>query len=104
MTNASFDRLDPDMRAFLAEQEAEAAKYPPIRLEVPLDPHRLVNDALAMRMAAGGPQMADSRDRWVAARGRRIFCRVHRPRTDAPLPVLVYFHGGGWVWALGRYA
>jgi acetyl esterase len=23
---------------------------------------------------------------------------VHRPRTDRPLPVLVYFHGGGWVW------
>jgi acetyl esterase len=23
---------------------------------------------------------------------------VHRPRTDRPLPALVYFHGGGWVW------
>ena len=32
-------------------------------------------------------------------RGRRIFCRVSRPVTDRVLPTLVYFHGGGWVWA-----
>lgn len=92
-------RLDPDMRAFLATQEAEAAKYPPIRLEIPLDPHRAVNDALALPLAQGGPQMAETADRWIAARGRRILCRLYRPRTDRTLPVLVYFHGGGWVWA-----
>jgi acetyl esterase len=42
--------------------------------------------------------MAETTERWVAARGRRIYCRIHRPRTDRPLPALVYFHGGGWVW------
>jgi acetyl esterase len=52
-----------------------------------------------MRLAEGGPAMADSADRWVAARERRIYCRVHRPRTDRLRPVLAYFHGGGWVWA-----
>jgi len=87
------------MAAFRAAQDAEAAGYPPIRLEIPLDPHRAVNDALSLQLAHGGPAMADSADRWVAARGRRIFCRVHRPRADRPLPALVYFHGGGWVWA-----
>ncbi len=92
-------RLDADMRAFLAGQEAEAAKYPPIQLEIPLDPHRTVNDAIAMPLAQGGPAMAETTDRWIAARGRRIFCRLYRPRTDRVLPVLVYFHGGGWVWA-----
>ena len=92
-------RLDPDMQALLAEQAAAAPNYPPVRLEVPLDPHRAVNDALFMRLAEGGPAMAESADRWVAARGRRIFCRLHRPHTDRALPVLVYFHGGGWVWA-----
>ncbi len=92
-------RLDPDMRAFLAEQDLEAAKYPPIRLEIPLDPHRAVNDALGLRIAEGGPTVAERADRWIAARGRRIFCRLYRPRADRALPVLVYFHGGGWVWA-----
>jgi acetyl esterase len=92
-------RLDPEMLAFQREAEAYAKKFPPVRVAIPLDPHREVNDILAMRTATGGPVMAETTDRWVAARGRRIFCRVHRPHTDRPLPVLVYFHGGGWVWS-----
>ncbi len=83
--------IDPDMRALLQEQAVEAARHPPIRLEVPLDAHRAVNDTLSMRLAAGGPDVAESLDRWVAARGRRIFCRVHRPRTDRPLPATGVF-------------
>jgi acetyl esterase len=58
-----------------------------------------VNDLLGMLTASGGPEMAETTDRFVPARGRRIFCRVFRPVTDRVLPTLVYFHGGGWVWA-----
>ncbi len=90
---------DPEMAAFTALAEAEAAKYPPVKAELPLEPHRRINDLLGMRTAVGGPTMADSTDRWVSARGRRIFCRVHRPAADPQAPTLVYFHGGGWVWA-----
>ena len=60
--------------------------------------HRLVNDAISLARAARGPDMAETTERWVAARGRRIYCRIHRPRVDRPLPALVYLHGGGWVW------
>ena len=90
---------DPEMLAFALAGEAAAAKYPPVRVELPLDPHRAVNDTLGLLNAQGGPAMAETADRWVAARGRRIFCRVYRPRVDRALPTLVYFHGGGWVWA-----
>ena len=32
------------------------------------------------------------------ASGREIAVRVYRPATgDGPLPVVVFFHGGGWV-------
>ena len=96
MTDLS--RWDPEMLAWQQAAEAIAAKYPPVRLEIPLEPHRLVNDAISLARGGGGPDMAETTERWVAARGRRIYCRVHRPRTDRPLPVLVYFHGGGWVW------
>ncbi|MDE2006491.1 MAG: alpha/beta hydrolase [Rhodospirillales bacterium] len=88
------------MRAWMDDQARAAAALPPIRLEIPLDPHRATNDALALRMAGGGPEMARSEDRWVFARGRRILCRLHIPRNAPdPAPALVYFHGGGWVWA-----
>lgn len=92
-------RWDPEMAAFTAEQEKAAASYPPVKVELPLAPHRRINDLLGMRLAVGGPVMAETTDRWVDARGRRIFCRVFKPATDRPLPTLVYFHGGGWVWA-----
>ena len=91
-------RWDPEMLAYQAAAEAIAATFPPVRLEIPLEPHRAVNDAISLARGARGPEMAETTERWVAARGRRIYCRVHRPRTDRPLPVVVYFHGGGWVW------
>jgi acetyl esterase len=95
---ADRSRWDPEMAAFTAEAEAAASAYPPVRLEIPLEPHRIVNDLLSLRGAGGGPEMAETTERWVAAQGRRIFCRVYRPVTSRNLPVLVYFHGGGWVW------
>ena len=92
-------RWDPEMAAFTAEQEKAAAAYPPVKVELPLAPHRRVNDLLGLRTAVGGPTMAETTDRWVDATGRRIFCRVFRPVNDRMIPTLVYFHGGGWVWA-----
>ncbi|HTI81307.1 MAG TPA: alpha/beta hydrolase [Acetobacteraceae bacterium] len=91
-------RWDPEMVAYQQAGEAIAAKFPPVKLELPLEPHRAVNDAITLARMVRGPDMAETTERWIAARGRRIYCRVHRPRTDRPLPVLVYFHGGGWVW------
>ena len=92
-------RWDPEMAAFTAQQEKAAAEYPPVKVELPLAPHRRINDLLGMRTAAGGPTMAETTDRWVEAAGRRIFCRVYRPVISHGIPTLVYFHGGGWVWA-----
>ena len=87
------------MAAFTAVAEAEAAKHPPVKAELPLEPHRRINDLLGMRTAHGGPEMAERTDRWIGARGRRILCRVFKPMLDSELPTLIYFHGGGWVWA-----
>lgn len=91
-------RLDPEMTAFNAMMEARAAALPPIRLHLPFDTPRALTEALNLPLAEGGPVMAESADRWVLARGRRVQCRVHRPDRPGPLPVLLYLHGGGWVW------
>jgi acetyl esterase len=96
---ATDPRWDPEMLAFQTWAETEAAKLPPIRLEPPMDEARLINDAIGLRLAQGGAAMAESTDRWLPVRGRRLLCRFHRPAGAAGvLPVLVYLHGGGWVW------
>ena len=90
-------RLDADMAGFLADGAAEAKKYPPVKMELPYEPHRRTVEMLGKGTCQGGPVMAETTDRWVAARGRRILCRIYRPRTDQLLPVMVHFHGGGWI-------
>lgn len=90
-------RWDPEMRAFNSMMEAEGAKLPPITLTLPLNNARAQTEALNVPLSAGGPSMAESADKWLPVRGRRIQCRLHRP-AEGPLPVLVYIHGGGWVW------
>jgi len=92
------DRWDPEMRAFTAMMEERGRAFPPVVMELPLDAARVSNDGPGLTLATGGPAMAESATRWLPIRGRRLACRVHRPTTDKPLPVLVYIHGGGWVW------
>ena len=56
------------MAAFTAEQEQAAAAYPPVKVELPLAPHRKVNDLLGLR--TGG--------RWPGDGGH------HRPLASMP--------------------
>jgi acetyl esterase len=91
-------RLDPAMAAFTDMMASRAAGLPPQRLERPLDASRAVNDALNMTLSSPEPRIEESAEKWLPIRGRRLLCRLHRPRTDARLPVLIYLHGGGWVW------
>jgi acetyl esterase len=86
------------MAAFTDMMATRAAGLPPQRLERPLDASRAVNDALNMTLSSPEPRMEESAEKWLPIRGRRLLCRLHRPRTDARLPVLIYLHGGGWVW------
>lgn len=96
-------RMDPEMAAFTAMMGERTAKLPPIVFpspprSAPFDVQRRLNDGPQEFLGEGGPVMAESRDLWLPIRGRRMQVRLHRPRSEAPLPVLVYFHGGGWVW------
>ncbi|PWS34072.1 carboxylesterase [Falsiroseomonas bella] len=94
---AQDSRWDPEMLAFSTMMEQRAAAQPPIVLTPPLDEARKLNDGPQLDLAQGGPTMAESGDRWLPIRGRRLLCRFHRP-AGGTLPVLIYIHGGGWVW------
>ena len=90
-------RIDPEQLAANAARDALAATLPPVTLTEPMGPSRIINERLAMIYGQGGPVMAETREHWLLIRGRRIQMRVHKPTLGGKLPVLVWFHGGGWV-------
>src|SRR5215211_1046302 len=86
--------IDPRARAILDQQAA--AGIPPA--------HQLsVADARAALVArraqtAGAPEPVERvEERSIPGPAGQIRVRAYWPRADSPLPVLVYFHGGGWV-------
>jgi acetyl esterase len=53
--------------------------------------------ASAARPLPPGAAVASVENRHVAGPNGEIPIRIYTPDGQAPLPVLVYFHGGGWV-------
>ncbi|MEA3537797.1 MAG: alpha/beta hydrolase [Pseudomonadota bacterium] len=88
-----------------AAKEAEEAKAQPQDPES--DPFDEPQSALETRDDANqrwirrtkpGPDLASTTDETVTARdGKPIPVRIYRPKAPGPLPVLVYYHGGGWL-------
>jgi acetyl esterase len=94
--------LDPQAKALL--DMLVAAGGPPIeQMEVPA----VREMYLAMRPPTAGPEVARVEDRRIpgangaemgGADRAEIGIRIYTPRGgDAPFPIIVYFHGGGWV-------
>lgn len=87
--------LDPQAQAFLAQ--AAAAGGPPMH-ELPVDQ---IRELIAGLMGSGtaAEDVGAVSNRLVPGPGAQIPVRVYTPRGagPAPVPVLVYFHGGGWV-------
>ncbi len=98
-TMKSDPRWDPEMLAARERQDAYAATLPAQVMAHPFDAARAINDTVAAMWCEGGPAMAETREFSLRLRGRLVACRLHRPRVDAALPLLVWVHGGGWVFA-----
>jgi acetyl esterase len=83
------------LRTFL--DQLAAANAPAVE-SLPLDEAR--EGAVAMVQAIEGPKqpVASVEDRELVTAAGPLWARVYRPvATDDPLPIVVYFHGGGWV-------
>jgi acetyl esterase len=91
------DRLDPQARAFL--DRLIAAKRPPLWTLTP-EEARHANRQLT-KLCAGTPvDMAHVEDRSIPGPRGPIEIRIYTPHglaSDGSAPVLVYFHGGGFV-------
>jgi acetyl esterase len=85
--------LHAQCKAFL--DSLAAAGGPPLE-QLPVEEARLVAHAM---IEAGGPEepVHDVENRTVPGPAGPIAVRVYRPSAAAPLPALVFFHGGGFV-------
>lgn len=84
--------LDPQTRTFLDRFALIPAWY-----EVPLDEAR-EQRILAAPTLNGPPEpVRKVEDRNIPGPGGTLPLRIYTPQGDGPFPILVYFHGGGWV-------
>ena len=54
-------------------------------------------EMFTVAFAAPGTGLTTIEDITIAGPGGPLALRIHRPPAAGPLPVLVFFHGGGWV-------
>jgi acetyl esterase len=85
--------LDTQARALIAQLAAAGA--PPIN-ELPVAEARLSSAAVAAMQGPPEP-VARVEDRVVAGPAGAIPVRIYTPAGNGLRPVLMYFHGGGWV-------
>lgn len=87
--------LDPAARALI---DAMDLQFP--RLDDYTDgaeARRKVAEALVGMPLATPDPVREVRDERIPVDGGEITVRVYRPTDDAAAPVVVFFHGGGWV-------
>ncbi len=85
--------LDPQVQAFL--EQMQAMNMPPLNA-MTVDEARAA--ASAMSEMHGEPEPVASVDNvGVPGPAGEIPVRIYTPEQSGPLPILVYFHGGGWV-------
>jgi acetyl esterase len=90
--------LDPQARVVLDQMAAMG--LPPLGSLSPEETRR--NMELRNASMPPGEPVAKTEDRTIPGPGGEIPIRIYWPEGTGPLPVLVYFHGGGWV--LGNIA
>src|SRR5580658_8687309 len=85
--------LDPQVRILL--DQMEAAGQPPLQDLSPADGRAAMANLAALGQFPD--HRAETEDRRIPGPAGEIPIRVYRPSAPQPLPVVVYFHGGGWV-------
>jgi acetyl esterase len=85
--------VDPQAQAFL--DQLNALGMQPLSSMSIADARRAMDALASMRVAP--PAVRSAVDRRIPGPAGDVPVRVYTPNGPAPLPLLVYFHGGGWV-------
>jgi acetyl esterase len=86
--------LDPQAQAFLDQLAAMGG--PPLH-QLPVPEARALMAALAGMSGTPDVALGKIEDRTIPGPAGTIPVRVYTPTGAGPFPLLVYFHGGGWV-------
>ncbi len=81
--------LHPQVREFL--RQLAALGLPPVNEQTPQEAR------LRTRLPVQPVPIEFITDCTIPGPGGEIPIRIYRPKGEAPFPVLMYFHGGGWV-------
>jgi acetyl esterase/lipase len=87
------NRLQPDVRMVL-EAMAEM-QLPALDSMSPQDARAFMEMASSVRPP--GPEVGEILDGHLPGANGDLAYRIYRPASPGPHPVVVYFHGGGWV-------
>ena len=85
--------LDPALRSLL--DQMAAVEMPPVARQTPQQVREGYGTMAALGFRPDPP--AATVDRSIPGPGGDIPVRIYRPDAPGPLPVVVFFHGGGWV-------
>lgn len=86
---------DPDTAALL--RRLNAAGAPELAQKTPQEVRAWMQAMVLDTALADPPPVAELREFRLPVEGATIGARLYRPEGDGPLPLLVYFHAGGYV-------
>lgn len=88
--------LDPQVKTYLDQMAAlNAPPMDTLSPQVVREGYRQGLDAFSKTVLPDN--IANVEDRMMPGAGGDLPLRVYTPRGDGPFPILMYFHGGGWV-------
>lgn len=67
-----------------------------LRVRDRTDPSERDQDEWVLAFAGGADAVREAYDSTIDGPGGPLRIRVYRPHADPPLPIVCYFHGGGW--------
>lgn len=85
--------LDPQTKAYL--DQMDALQMPPLSALEPA----MIRQGIAAQYADAplGEPVANVENRTIPGPAGEIPVRIYTPEGSGPFPILVFFHGGGWV-------
>ncbi len=86
--------LDPQVKAMI-EQMAKSG-MPKLETLSPVEARRVTSEMFASMRGAPEP-VANVEDRKIPGPAGELPVRIYTPSGSGPFPVLVFYHGGGWV-------